>query len=70
MNRDGRGGQCVRPADLCNTVDPVPLLGDVVTARSVGLERHGRVQGSWEGPLPYATRLLSATRSDPCNKAA
>ena len=20
MNRDGRGGQCVRPADLCNTV--------------------------------------------------
>ena len=35
--------------------DPVPLLGDAVTASGVGLERHGGFRGSWKGPLPYAT---------------
>ena len=44
----------------------MPLLGDAVTASGVGLERHGEHPGSWEGPLPYATRLLSASRTDPC----
>ena len=28
------------------------------------------VRGSWEGPLPYATRPLDATRTDPCTKVA
>ena len=31
--------------------DPVPLLGDVVTASGVGLERHGGIRGSWKGPV-------------------
>jgi transposase len=26
------------------------------------------VQGSWEGPLPYVTLPLGASRTDPCNK--
>jgi hypothetical protein len=25
-----------------------------------------QASGSWEGPLPYATWLLSASRTDPC----
>ena len=28
------------------------------------------VRGSWEGPLPYATRPPDATRTDPCTKVA
>ena len=28
------------------------------------------IRGSWEGPLPYATRPLDATRTDPCTKVA
>ena len=55
-----QGGVVVRPVG-----DPVPLLGDVVTASSVGLERHGRRPGIVGGvaPLPDLTPRRHPDRS-------
>src|SRR4051812_4733470 len=34
---------------------PVPLLGEVMTASGVGLERHRGFRGAWVGAAPYPT---------------
>ena len=41
--------------------DPVPLLGDAVTASSVGLEWHGRIRNQ-EGPTLLSIQLRPPNR--------